>query len=371
MTREEYRAAMADVIYLCSCALRGETPDAARVSGMDLARLYEAAERHQLSCISGYALEAAGLRDPAFVQAKAKAIRKNILLDAERAAVLRALDEAGIWYMPLKGSVLKELYPAVGMRQMADNDILFDASRAEDVRRIMEQQGFQTVEYDTGNHDSYSKEPVFEFEMHRALFDPVYNDSLFSYYQNIKDRLLKDEGKDCAYHFSAEDFYLYMIAHEYKHYSGSGTGLRSLLDTFVYWKHFESQLDEGYIAAEAEKLGMADFEKQNRSLALHLFKNEALSESEEKMLDYILFSGTYGTEGNRARNQIKKRGRFGYLFIRLFHPYKEMVKSYPILKKLPFLLPFFWPIRIVSALITKPKKVFLQLGAAFRPTEEE
>ena len=25
-----------------------------------------------------------------------------------------------------------------------------------------------------------------------------------------------------------------MIVHEYKHYSGGGTGLRSLLDTYVY-----------------------------------------------------------------------------------------------------------------------------------------
>ena len=32
------------------------------------------------------------------------------------------------------------------------------------------------------------------------------------------------EGSRYGYHFSDEDFYLYMLAHEYKHFSGSGTG---------------------------------------------------------------------------------------------------------------------------------------------------
>ena len=39
--------------------------------------------------------------------------------------------------MPLKGSVIKDLYPRMGMRQMSDNDILFDAERTKDVRTII------------------------------------------------------------------------------------------------------------------------------------------------------------------------------------------------------------------------------------------
>ena len=150
MTREELRAAMDDVIYCCACMVNGEKPDAARAAGMEPEAMYPAAKRHQLAGIVGCALEAAGVYDPAFRQEKAKAVRKIVLLDAERAAVLAELEKAGIWYLPLKGCVLKDLYPAVGMRQMADNDILIDASRCEEVRKIMESLGFETGNFGKG-----------------------------------------------------------------------------------------------------------------------------------------------------------------------------------------------------------------------------
>ena len=39
------------------------------------------------------------------------------------------------------------------MREFADHDILIDASRAEDVRAVMEGLGFTAGHFGTGNHD--------------------------------------------------------------------------------------------------------------------------------------------------------------------------------------------------------------------------
>ena len=127
--------------------------------------------------------------------------------------------------MPLKGSLLKDLYPRYGMRQMSDNDILFDSSRAEDVRQIMESMGFTTKHFGHGNHDVYFKKPVSNFEMHTSIINRN-NERMFEYYRNVKERLIKNDNDACGYHFSDEDFYIFMIAHEYKHYTGGGTGLR-------------------------------------------------------------------------------------------------------------------------------------------------
>ena len=148
----------------------------------------------------------------------------------ERAAILEKLEEAGIWYMPLKGSVLKDLYPRYGMRQMADNDILIDASRAEDVKSIMQSLGFTTECFGMSNHDIYHKPPVSNFEIHTALFGLSHEEKIYVYYRDVNSRLIKDEGKRCGWHFTPEDFYVYITAHEYKHFSGGGTGLRSFLD---------------------------------------------------------------------------------------------------------------------------------------------
>ena len=361
MTQEEYRASAEDVIYLVSCMVNGEKPDAARVAGMDLSLLYKVAGFHMLTGIVGYALEAPGVRDPAFVQAKSKAIRKIVLFDTERAAVLAELENAGIWHMPMKGCVLKEYYPKIGMRQMSDNDILFDEARANEVRSIMEGLGYSTEYFGTGVHDSYFKQPVCNFEMHRALFGLDHEDRLRSYYENVRKRLVRDEGTGFRYHFSPEDFYVYMIAHEYKHYSGGGTGLRSLLDTYVYLR--KVPLDMKYVAGEIEKLGIRDFEAANRSLAMHLFGREPLTEEEVDMLDYVLFSGTYGTMANNIRNQIRKKGRWGYFVSRMTLPFDRMTQLYPILTKIPILYPFCWAHRLIHAFFFKHKSFMYQLKA--------
>ena len=363
MTKEEYRAGAEDVVYLAACMVNGEKPDAERVRGMDLEQLYRTANRHLLTSIVGYALEAAGVRDPAFVQAKSKAIRKIVLFDTERADVLAELEKAGIWHMPLKGCVLKEHYPQIGMRQMADNDILYDVSRSMDVRKIMEGLGFKTTVYvlNNYNHDHYDKEPVCNFEMHRALFTPAADDAVFEYYQNIRSRMIKDEGTGFRYHLSPEDFYVYMIAHEHKHYSGGGTGLRSLLDTYVVLR--KVPLDMAYVAGEIEKLGMTDFEAANRSLALHLFEGKPLTEEEQEMLDYVLSSGTYGTMANSVRKQIREKGRWGYFLSRMTLSFDMMTRLYPVLGKVPLLYPFCWAHRIIHAFFFKHKVFMYQLKA--------
>lgn len=54
-------------------------------------------------------------------------------------------------------------------------------------------------------------------------------------------------------HFSREDFYIYLVAHEYKHYFLGGTSLRSLADTYIYLKKYPLRYKEGALAV-AEKV---------------------------------------------------------------------------------------------------------------------
>ena len=369
MTSEEYRDSILNLAYLASCAVNDTIPDAARVGKMDLENLYKVSDRHLLTGITAMALESTGIKDDAFTQAKGKAIRKVAAFDVERSAVLRELEEAGIWYVPLKGCVLKELYPKIGMRQMADNDILIDASRTADVKKIMEGLGFSSDGY-TGRsaHDHYMKPPVCNFEMHRMLFGPMHNARIAEYYLDVKSRLIQNDGCRYGYHLSDADFYVYMIAHEFKHYSGGGTGLRSVLDTYVYLKKKSDALDWGYISGEINKLGIAEFETQNRSLALHLFDMDGLSEKDEEMLEYILSSGTYGTVQNRVKNGIRKygSGTFGklrYVISRLFLPIDTVRSAFPLFGKYPILLPFLPFYRVFRALKSRKGRLQAELKA--------
>ena len=347
MTPEEYRRELDNVIWLVTCA--------ARVRDLDLPRLHEAASKHMLTAAVAMALESAGVQDAQFTRSKGAALCRLAMMDMDMAALGQKLEDAGIWYMPLKGIVLKEDYPAFGMREMADHDVLFDASRAEDVRGIMEGLGFQTVRFGSRHDDVYHKPPFSAFEMHRDLIeDREATDSrLVDYYRDVRDRLVPDEGSACRLHFTPEDFYLYMIAHEYKHYSDGGTGLRSLLDTYVYLRR--RQLDMDYVRAQTQKMGIADYEAANRALSMHLFGGEALTDADRKMLDYICLSGTFGTQHNSVVNAVRRSGgsRFRYMLGRFSVPfrkddprYEAFAEEYPVFYRFRILLPLlpFWRI---------------------------
>ena len=314
------------LVYLVSCAVNGAVPDTGRVSAMDLKAVYDTAGRHMLRAAAAAALSSAGVRDPDFTEAYAKAVRKTALLNAELSALERALNTAGIAYLPLKGAVLQKDYPLFGLREMSDVDILIDPSRAGDVREIMERLGFTAESFDRDYHDVYHKPPVCSFEIHRTLFSPVYTPVIRDYYSGILARLLPGEGT--ALRMSDEDFYVYMIAHGYKHFSLGGTGLRSALDIYVYLKK-HAGLDRGYIEGELEKLGLREHEALIRELSLRLFGGEAPAEGADKMLRFLVDSGAYGRLDTKIANAVKERGVVRYVLSRAFLPMFYVKKAYP------------------------------------------
>ncbi len=367
MDRDAIRKAALDVAYLAACAVNGTVPDGERVRSMDIGALYTAAERHMLECITAMALESAGVRDPQFTQAKGKAVRKVAAFEMERARLFARLEQEGIWYMPLKGAVLKDLYPAVGMRQMSDNDILIDPEGMEKARYIMQELGF-TLDFPGPVHDHYQKEPVFVFELHRGLFMKERLEDFYAYYRDVRQRLIRVPGRQFEYRFSDEDFYIYMIAHEYKHYAAGGTGLRSLLDTYVFCRARGETMDRQYAEGEAERLGIADFEARNRSLATHLFGGGDLTAEDAEMLDFIISSGTYGTVRNRVRNSLDKRGggfrgKVGYIFRRIFLPMHDVRAGYPLFAKWPILLPFLPGYRLIKGITRRRNRLKAELRA--------
>ena len=367
MTDTEYKKSLQEIIYLCSCAINGIEPQADRVKDIKLDRLYEASQKHMLTAMVGQVLKGVGISSPKLKDAIALAQRKAVILNNDLANVTSALETAGIWYMPLKGTVLKNLYPCFAMREMADVDVLFDADRADDVKNIMENLEFQIKVYGKTNDDDYIKSPLSNFEMHRALFGERHDQKLYEYYRNVKDRLLKDVGNQYGYHFSPEDFYIFMIAHEYKHYSSEGTGLRSLLDTYVFLQ--KNTLDMGYVEAETAKLGINNYERLNRSLAQKLFSKDGgkLTAGEDKMFDYIISSGTYGTLEHKIDNT---GGKIKYFVRRVFGPIGKndpdrdhFRKTYATFFNHPILLPLLPFYRLFKALKTSPKRIKAEANA--------
>lgn len=382
-TNTEYINQIAyDMIYLVSFGINSKyKPDEKcleryRTNEENRKELFHMSAKHFIDALTGMTLKQAGVVLPKYWEERmVKAVRKVLLFDEERKKLCAWMDREHIWYLPLKGIVLKEYYPSIGMRQMSDNDILFDADAWERVEKHMCSEGYETESVGKGNHDVYQKPPVYNFEMHRSLYGRGNDERWVEYYSDIKSRLLSDQPEGSyGYHMSDEDFYIYITSHAYKHYSGSGTGIRTLLDFYAYLNAKEESLDFDYIQTECRKLGIMDFEKCNRRLCRKVFSSQqiydrvsfeqSLSADEMEMLKYYLSSGVYGTFERMIENRIEKqkktdgRGKLSkltYYWHRVF-PGMELYENYPLLVKHKFLIPAYWFYRIVRLFFSKKRR---------------
>lgn len=336
-----------DLIYLLACAVNETVPDADKIQSIDIEKLYLLAKELSVRAAVCIALEKAGIHHEQFHDALKKAIRKNIFFEIESQKIFAEFENQSIWYMPMKGFILKDLYPENGMREMADCDILYDLSKQQEVKQIMINNGYSVKSFGRSNHDIYYKPPVLNYELHISLFEEYHSPNLYNYYRNIEKFLKKDAINKYRFHLSNEDLYIYMTAHEWKHFSNQGTGIRSLLDCYIYLKHRGESLDWKYIQKQMKLLEMADFEQKRRELAIKIFSSDvlpSLNASEIEMLSCYIAAGTYGTFENGIKNRLKNQSKLSFLMHSIFIPYNQMAKSVPFSAKSPLLYPvgFVW-----------------------------
>lgn len=370
-----------ELIYLITCNLHHITPKQSLIKQIDLAALYQMARKHSLGAMVCMELERAEVfltcPDKELVKkwkdTKNKAIRKSLTLDAERKEILSFMEKRSIWYLPLKGIVLQEMYPKLGMREMADNDILYDKQEQREILKFMTARGYKACSVGRGNHDVYQKAPVFNFEFHTALYGRNHEPVWQEYYRNIKYKLIKDEDNLMGYHFTDEDFYVYMITHAYKHYQGMGTGLRTLLDTYLFLQKKEASLDWDYIQGELGKLCVKDFEEESRQLCKKTFSEELLqlTQKESEMFRYYLGSGTHGTMKNhidkklnvdkKNRKPVPKSVKIKYYLRRLFPNMDYYHINYPTIYKHKWMIPFFVTYRGIRGLMQNGKRIWTEI----------
>ena len=100
-------------------------------------------------------------------------------------AILDALNNNGVKCMPLKGSILKYLYPSPELRTMSDLDILYETKKSKQLRNILKSFGYK-CEKKGGKDDEYFKPPFMNLEMHRIMVDEGH-EQIADYYSNIWD----------------------------------------------------------------------------------------------------------------------------------------------------------------------------------------
>ena len=354
-----------DALYLLGCAANGEKAEKNRIDEIDLDALYSLCKEHSITAFVSSVISE-HLKDKPeqyskWSEEQMKALYRDMNFEGERKNILSFLEQNGIWHMPLKGVILKNYYPKPFLREFADNDILFDEHFSSQVEDFMLSQGYARKQSDSGHVMEYEKAPCFNFEMHRSLYH-TNNPVFYDYYKDVKEKLIKDEGVKFGFHFSDEDFYIFMISHAFRHYRDNGVGIRTLLDIYVYNKAKGEALDYRYIENELRKIESFEFEKTMRALSKRAFgeTNPVFSAEEEEILLYYFKSGTYGSMDIRMQNRVEKltgetdfssKGRIKYWFKRLFN-LKQCKQEYPKAYKTVIAIPFLIVLRAIKG-ITK------------------
>ena len=275
-------------------------------------------------------------------------IRKTALFEEERKALYKYMNERQISFLPLKGILINTLYPDYGTREFADNDILFDQKHKKEIKEFFVNRGYEVESYGKYVHDTYLKKPVYNFEMHRILFQDTSRNKTMkvfeNYYKDFLEHALVKDGYERK--VSDEDFFLYFLCHFYKHYSNGGAGIRTLLDIRIYLiKH--PDMDRNYLNQEYKKMNIQSFVDSILSLIDHLFLEKELSKEEKDILVSMVDSGTYGNIETNVKNNMKKKTKTQYILSRIFPPLSFYKSTYPIAYYSIIGIPFVFLYRLV------------------------
>ena len=268
----------------------------------------------------------------------AKAVYRFEILKRELQATTDALEAAGIPHIALKGAVIRELYPKPYLRTSGDIDVLVKHSDFERAERILiAELGYAQVARST--HDVSLEAPSGgKVELHFDLVEEGRAAKAADVLGRIWENSTVAEGYAYRCEMSDAAFYFYHIAHMAKHLEEGGCGLRPFIDLLLL-----DRLSGADISARRELLasgGLLSFADRMSEASAAWFSSGKSTELTDRVLEYVLNGGTYGSVENRV--SVKKRSgrsRIGYIFSRIFAPYDKLCRYYPILKRHPWLTP--------------------------------
>ena len=259
--------------------------------------------------------------------------------DYELTKICELLCNKKIYHIPLKGSVIKNLYPQKWMRTSCDIDILIhDEDMDRTIDFLVNNLSYRVGEKCLHDISLYSPSNV-HIELHYKLVED----------ERLKSNLLDDVWKhtyseknnDYTLRMTDEMFYYYHIAHMAKHFKSNGFGIRHLIDMWILNRYIE--YDRTKRDFLLEKGNLKKFENALYNLCEILFDNKPSDELSDIFIDYIFNSGTYGSlYNNIALNRMNnKKSNLKYYIQRIFMPYNQLKTLYPSLENKKILYAFY------------------------------
>jgi hypothetical protein len=304
-----------------------------------LEQVYALAKLHDLAHMPGQVLAGLGLPESDALKklksATFTAVQRYVQLDYELKRICDALEQAQIPYVPLKGAVVRKFYPEPWMRTSCDIDILVHEEDLERAAEVLVEKLSFTTDHKKKYHDMWLFSPLgIHLELHFSVLETMENiDQLLG---RVWEFAVPET--EFRYKLSSDFLAFHLMAHMSYHFTGGGSGIRSALDIFLLRRH--NAYDETALRKLLSQCGIEKFYDAVLALIAAWFAGETPSALTEKMSQFVLAGGTYGTKKqNIMIKQQRKGGKVKYLLNRIFLPYRELKFRYRVLEKWPVLYP--------------------------------
>ena len=261
----------------------------------------------------------------------------------------QAMEEKGIEYMPVKGAVMKYIYPSHELRAMSDADILIHAGQKEEISAVMESLGFTFCS--ESDHEWNWVIPELKLELHKRLVSSD-EKNYYSYFGDGWNWAKTKEG--CRWSMSQEDAFIFEFSHFTRHYCKGGIGVRHMVDLWVHLYNAPN-MDKKYVRKQMDKLRLGAFYDNVMDVIQAWFYGGEMTREAAYISEFVFGNGTVSHNEEVANSAIAgrskggaKQGKFRMLVRRVFPARKHLDWNYPKLKKVP--LPFAWVARWFSLL---------------------
>jgi hypothetical protein len=320
---------------------------------------------------------------------------RNVRIHAGHTAVHELMTKNGISYTVLKGAASARYYPNPMTRAMGDVDFIVDETDIPRAVELLREKEYEVEEYTgktTQYHLSVRKGPLY-LEMHYRLPgipEGEVGELIREYLADLSEKatLLQEKTVTCrqpsAFHHG-----LIMLMHFQRHLVVEGIGLRHLCDWAVFVNSFSPEAFQDLFRDRLSAIGLWRFARLlslTASLYIGLPEQPWMREDDEDetiacaLMQDIIGGGNFGRKDRQRAYEAKflpqegenrpKRGRVVEAVRSVNRGSRE---RWPIMKRVPLLLPWGWIHAAVRYLLNNRKRHKngreIHLGRAYKNSQ--
>lgn len=344
-----------------------ESPDL-QIADQDFSILYKIGKKQSLIPIIRTGLKQCGYvsdTEKYLEQEYMKSMYQFVQHDQALKELGEVFEKCGIEYLPLKGSVLRDLYPEPWMRTSVDIDILI---HEEDLEKAIEEieKATSFCFLKRNYHDVSMTNDKVHFELHFSIKENM---------DNI-DRLLSEVW---SYAYKNEDSYLFRmtpeyqifhtIAHMYYHMCSGGLGIRPFIDLWLLRN--KTAYDEKTVRSMCSDCGILTFYEKSCDLSDSWFSRKDYSEDSELLETYCLNGGVFDFGEDTGAVKGRDHSKISYIGKRIIANRSMLEEEYPELKSKSYLAPYYQVKRWTRLFDRKTRNHALSEMSRIRNTDEE